>query len=412
MKLKSILDVDYYKLTMMQMAWAKHRDVVVRYDFQNRHEHIKLAEVINPYALRVQLIFEASSLRFQESDIDYLRQQKIFSEDFLAALSDWTPTTINVDVEDGQFKIWTEGPWWRAILWETMVLSIVNTMYNEILTDNKGLEDHQVWANGALILQHKAEIINRYADFNHDLHIVDFGTRRRYSADWQGFALSYFRGEIGQTLVGTSNVHFARQLGMTPIGTFAHEMDMVYAGIWQAKMTEYSYVEEQPFVLAHNQMLMEWGEMYPPEMHTALTDTWGTDFFFKHSKDYAEWDVRHDSGDPFRFVDRVDQWWIENRDDLNGGIVFSDGLDLTTILRLHSYCKSKGIHSSFGWGTNLMNDVGNKPISIVMKATMANGKPLVKLSDNIKKASGPAEMVAGVTLALVSGGKESRECMV
>jgi nicotinate phosphoribosyltransferase len=60
------------------------------------------------------------------------------------------------------------------------------------------------------------------------------------------------------------------------------------------------------------------------------------------------------------------------------------------------------VRMSFGWGTNLTNDFagcapkpndGLRAISLVIKATEANGRPAVKLSDNPEKALGdPAEI--------------------
>jgi len=60
------------------------------------------------------------------------------------------------------------------------------------------------------------------------------------------------------------------------------------------------------------------------------------------------------------------------------------------------------VRLSFGWGTHLTNDFrecATKPmpqlsaISLVCKVTHANGKPTVKLSDNIEKATGPADHI-------------------
>jgi nicotinate phosphoribosyltransferase len=39
------------------------------------------------------------------------------------------------------------------------------------------------------------------------------------------------------------------------------------------------------------------------------------------------------------------------------------------------------VNMGFGIGTNLTNDVGLKPLNIVMKLVEANGQPVAKLSD-------------------------------
>src|SRR5205823_538326 len=56
-----------------------------------------------------------------------------------------------------------------------------------------------------------------------DCVIADYGTRRRFSRDWQQEVLLTMRGALGPQLAGTSNVHFARLHDMVPLGTMAHE---------------------------------------------------------------------------------------------------------------------------------------------------------------------------------------------
>jgi nicotinate phosphoribosyltransferase len=73
-------------------------------------------------------------------------------------------------------------------------------------------------------------------------------------------------------------------------------------------------------------------------------------------------------------------------------LIYSDGLDLETIVKLYKlYCMDFKL--SFGWGTNLTNDCGIKPLNIVVKLSEINGRPTVKLSDVPGKAMGPAEEI-------------------
>ena len=76
-------------------------------------------------------------------------------------------------------------------------------------------------------------------------------------------------------------------------------------------------------------------------------------------------------------------------------MIFSDGLDTSSIIDLHQKFSGR-VKVSFGWGTNLTNDfrglVPNEQLgafSLVCKAVAANGRPTVKLSDNPNKAMGP-----------------------
>ena len=48
---------------------------------------------------------------------------------------------------------------------------------------------------------------------------------------------------------------------------------------------------------------------------------------------------------------------------------------------------------TFGWGTNLTNDLGFQALSLVVKPDAVDGIPCVKLSDNIAKATGAREEI-------------------
>ena len=52
------------------------------------------------------------------------------------------------------------------------------------------------------------------------------------------------------------------------------------------------------------------------------------------------------------------------------------------------------IISTYGWGTNLTNDLGLMALSLVIKLIMSNGYGTVKLSDNLNKATGKPDDVA------------------
>ena len=68
-----------------------------------------------------------------------------------------------------------------------------------------------------------------------DLKIADYGTRRRFSKAWHEEVLRVLSVRLGTAqspggmagvagqLAGTSNVLFAMKLGLTPLGTMAHE---------------------------------------------------------------------------------------------------------------------------------------------------------------------------------------------
>lgn len=385
MPIANLLDVDFYKFTMAQVAWRQYRDAQVRFEFFQRDTgqaapigtYLKGAYSIRSEVERIR------SMSFDHEMLRFLWDTSLFEKDFLDALKflDLPPVDVNID-PNGNLTMVTQGAWWKVTFWETILLATVNEMYNARRVEQTGHNIVKARADGLYQLQRKAEKAGIWAP---SAHITDFGTRRRFSHEWQGFALEILKRELGsEMLVGTSNVFWAKELGLKPVGTYAHEMDMVYAGL-------YYPIKPSELELAHRYMMRDWENQYPYAQRIGLTDTWGSDFFFRtFSKEQAiNWaGVRHDSGNPFQFIETTIRFYQNlGIDPTQKTIIFSDGLDVDTIIKIHEQCFGR-IQHGFGWGTDLMNDCGNLPLSLVMKATQVDGNPLVKLSDNLNKAIG------------------------
>ena len=86
-------------------------------------------------------------------------------------------------------------------------------------------------------------------------------------------------------------------------------------------------------------------------------------------------------------------WWRRNGEDPDGhSLVFSDALDLRDMSALHDAFGDRA-KVTFGWGTNLTNDLGFEPLSLVVKPDSVDGIPCVKLSDDLAKATGPRDEI-------------------
>jgi nicotinate phosphoribosyltransferase len=137
-----------------------------------------------------------------------------------------------------------------------------------------------------------------------------------------------------------------------------------------------------------------WYETLGQEYSIALTDTFGTEFFFRDfGKERSEkWKgLRQDSGYADVFARAQKGFYQKNGIDAKSKLfVPSDGLKTDIIMSLDEQF-GKEMKMIPGWGTDLTNDVGFKPLSIVMKAVEVNGFGTVKLSDNIAKATGKSE---------------------
>jgi nicotinate phosphoribosyltransferase len=385
--ISSLLDLDFYKFTMGQLVFLKYRDVPVVYSLVNRTREVRLAEFIDGGELRAELD-HVRGLRFNNSELHYLRGtneygDRMFQESYLEFLRDLQLPPYDLEEVDGSFRLQFDGPWSRAIYWETVALSIVNELYYRSLMNSLSpFEKDLVYARGKLRLAEKIRVLRGRPEIS----FVDFGTRRRFSRDWQHYVDRTLAEELPQQFLGTSSTESAMVHGLVPMGTSAHELNMVMSGIM--------HDSDDLIRASHNRVMEDWWELYGWGLSVACTDTYGSEFFFRDvdEEQARAWKgLRHDSGDPFEFGERAIRFYrdhgIDPREKL---LIFSDGLELPAILAL-----SKRFHGrvkvSFGWGTNLTNDMGFEPISIVVKAIEANGHRTVKLSDNLAKATGSRE---------------------
>lgn len=401
MIIDSLLDLDFYKITMAQFAFCYFPSTEVEYSFKNRKKDIRLADIIPLSRLKSE-IDNVKSLKIDRSRIDFLRKQEIFKEDYLGFLyklnRDVPMSDVRVDVVDGQFSITTKSTWVQAILWETLILSIVNELYYEYKLGGK-----ISFISGLDKLSNKIKLLKQYPK----IKFSDFGTRRRASKNWQALVVNKLKNQMSATqFLGTSNVELAFKYNIKPIGTFAHELPMIASGIW--------YDTDENLRASHGRILDMWYELYGEKLSIALTDTFGSKFFFEDFTERANsWNgLRHDSGDPFEFGEKAIEFYTKlGIDPKKKTIVFSDGLDIDLIIKLHLRFDGR-INVVFGWGTTLTNDLGYETLSIVMKAVVANGNSLVKLSDNLNKATGATEVVERYKRVFGYTNTDSKECIV
>lgn len=381
--------VDYYKATMGQVEFNKHPEAQVTFELKNRSSQ-RLSEYVTPTELSERL--NTLKQGWQPYEIAYLASLQDqagsvrFSEEYLNFLSDNSLPSVSVRYDDrGDLAVTTTGEWPLVTFWETVVMSEINEIYfaNKIERENLNIET--ILNEGEKRLSDKIALLQSRPD----IKIADFGTRRRFSYRWQRHVIERLAAELPENFIGTSNVFLANEFRLRPIGTFAHEMPMVYAALEEAR-------GDSPLD-GHEQMLRDWEESFKGELTTALTDTFTTDFFFRSftPKQARKWQgLRHDSGDPFAFGERAIAFYKSHDiDPLTKTIVFSDGLDIDMIIQLADRFKDR-VNLVFGWGTTLTNDLGLKPNNFVMKATKVNGQSTVKLSDNVGKHTGTSEAIA------------------
>lgn len=386
---RSFLDTDHYKLTMGQFVFRRYEDVPVKYAFKNRTKGVNLAEVIDEKELRQELD-RIQDLRPTQSELEYLaglrnNGKPLFGEGYLDFIRNIRLPDYNLKMENGEFQLEFEGPWAKAIYWETPALAAINELYYKAITDKMDLAQVEALEKeGIRRLENKIQTLEQ----NPDARFIEFGTRRRFSGEWQEEVVARLKERVPKQMIGTSNVYLAKRYGLEPKGTMAHETFMVMSGIM--------HENDDAIMASHNQVLREWFEDYGTDLSVALTDTYGTEFFFKDMtlEQARNWKgLRQDSGNPAEFARKqIEFYEARGIDPKTKLFVPSDGLDVETIVGLQNEFGGR-INTAAGWGTNLTNDLGLKPLSLVIKAVEANGHGTVKLSDNPAKAMGKPEDV-------------------
>lgn len=372
MIITSLLDTDLYKFTMMQVVLHQFPGAQVEYRFKCRTPGVQLGRFAREIRSEVQAL---CSLHFQEAELQYLRSLRFIKSDFVDFLSLFRLNERCIQIEanaDGDVEIVIQGPWLHTILFEIPVLAIVNEVY---FRNTVALPD---LVKGRLRLDQKMAQLQT-PDLQ-QLKIADYGTRRRFSQAWHEEVLRALANRLGAgaqgQLAGTSNVLFAMKLGLTPLGTMAHE----YLQACQALGPRLR--DSQVFAFE------SWAREYRGDLGIALSDVYGFKAFLRDFDLYfcKLFDgARHDSGDPFAWGEGMIAHYAQNRvDPKTKTLIFSDGLTVPRTIELYR-CFQGRCQLAFGIGTNLTNDLDDPPahvpLQIVIKMTRCNGQPVAKLSD-------------------------------
>ena len=366
----SLLDTDLYKFNMDQVIFHKHTDLCGQYYFKCRNEGI----VFTPEMAKEieEQVDHLCSLRFTKEELDYLRSIRFIKNDYVEFLRLWHPIRDYVSVslsDEGELSVIVDGPLFSAMQFEIYLLEIINEVYFRFKYDYK-----ELLKGAEARLDAKIKAMN---DGTYTFGFAEFGCRRRLSREWQDTVVRRFARET-KNCAGTSNVYLAMKYDLTPIGTYAHEFVQMYQGI-----------DMIPLAYTNHYAMQDWYDEYKGDNGTALTDTLTTDLFlmdFDRSMVNNYSGVRHDSGDPYEWGEKIiahyQKYGVDPRSKI---LLFSDSLDFDRAQKLYEYFKDRA-KVSFGIGTFCSNDTGEMPLNIVIKLQYVNGLPVAKLSDAIGKA--------------------------
>lgn len=434
--IRSLLDVDFYKPNMDFYEAEFLPDVQVTYGLINRSRHIPLALMVDEGEFRRQLD-HVRTLRMSPSDAAYLSGMdaynvRLYPERQIKRFKELTLCAYELAREGDQYRFTVTGlnreyvSWWEtiamAILLELKTRSVLKYM--------KRHELQVLYARATDKLYQKLKLLRQHPG----IVVVNFGLRRRHSHLWEKFVSEMCIDVLGPQFRGISNVLHAKDLGMTPSGTNAHQEPMQHVAL--------AYPDAEAMRQAPYEFIRNWEKLFPKALCIELGDAYTTEAFYRYMpEDLAEhtmrtWrGTRQDSGDPReecrQYIERCKRFGVDPMDKL---YIFSDGLTHEQIVELYLEF-GKQILLSFGWGTNLTNDFhGCHPdadaafthipgvnltwdqalagISLVCKVIAVNGVPAVKISNNPNKATGPKDVVDAYKKAFGVGAQVAQEVLV
>ncbi|WP_291570668.1 nicotinate phosphoribosyltransferase [Clostridium sp. UBA4548] len=349
--------MDYYQLTMSN-GYLSHgfKDTTVYFDMFFRKVPDKGGFAI---ACGLEAVVDyIKSLKFEESDIEFLKAKGIFSKDFLDYLRNFKFTCDIWAVPEGTVVFPNEpiltvcGPILEAQLIETMILLTIN---------------HQ-----SLIATKTSRIVRAAQGRN----VMEFGSRRAqgYDGAIYGARAAYIAGAIG-----SSNVYTDMEMGIPAIGTMAHSWVQLFGDEYEA--------------------FKAYAKIYPDNC-TLLVDTYnvlksGIPNAIRVAKEVLEplgkrlKGIRLDSGDMAylskecrRVLDKEGLWDCK--------IVASNSLDEFIIKDLIS----QGAYiDTFGVGERLITSKSEPVFGGVYKlVAVKEGEeivPRIKLSENVEKVTNP-----------------------
>ena len=379
--IQSVLDTDLYKFTTSYAYSKLYPRAYGQFRFIDR------GKTTYPQGFAEELkkeIQEMSKLALTKDEASFLYRELPYLPptyiDFVRGFR-FDPEEVKVEQDtEGHLSIIAEGLLYRVTLWETPILALVSELYYKML----GAQPDMEYTERTIISKAR-----KLAE--HGITFSMFGMRRRFSAAIEDRVTELLKEHAAGYLFGTSNVYYAYKHGLRVSGTHPHEWIQFHGAMFGYKMANYMAMED-------------WINVYDGDLGTVLTDTYTTDVFMRNfSKKHAMLftSLRHDSGDPLQFTEKVIARYRELRvDPTIKYIIFSDGLDPERAIEIANYCKGR-IGASFGIGTNFSNDVGNgvRPMNIVMKlwkckmTEKERWHPCVKLSDVDGKHTGEPEEI-------------------
>lgn len=348
---------DLYELTMMQGYFKNNANTTVVFDVFYRENPFGSSYAIT--AGLEQAIEYVENLRFDNSDIDYLRSTGFFQDDFLEYLRDFRFTGDIYAIPEGTIVFPMEplvkvvAPIIEAQLVETALLNIIN---------------HQ-----SLIATKASRVV--YAAGG---GVMEFGLRRAQGPDAGTYGA---RAAVIAGCVGTSNVLAGKLFDIPVKGTHAHSWIMSFESELEAFRYYAKLYPDNCLLLVDTYDTLRSGVPHAIKVFQEMRE---------QGMEFKVYGIRLDSGD-LAYLTKKARKMLDAAGFTDAVISASSDLDEYLIDSL----KTQGAQiTSWGVGTNLITAKDCPAFGGVYKlaaVTDENGHfiPKIKVSENIFKVTNP-----------------------
>jgi len=341
---------DHYQLTMSQVYFLKgHRDTKAVFDYFFRKLPFDSGYAI--FAGLEDLISTLETLRFDGEDMNFLKKQG-FDDKFIRYLKNFRFTGNIYSSLEGdvvfplQPVMQVEGNIIETQIIETLLLNILNFQS---------------------LIATKASRIRQAAEGH---MLIDFGLRRAQGAGGYYSSRASFIGGFD----ATSNVRAGRDYGIPVSGTMAHS----FVECYDDELTAFrDFAEENPDDCV---LLLDTYDTLKSGLPNAIKVA-----KMMEEKGKKLDGVRLDSGD-LAYLSKRSREMLDNAGLHYVKIAVSNQLDEYII---KSLLEQQAPIDVFGVGTNLVTGYPDAALDGVYKLAFANGKPRIKLSENLGKITLP-----------------------
>ena len=341
-------DNDLYTFTCQYYILHTYPRAEVRYSFFDRN-HTRYPKGFGK--LLQEQINGMKDVIITEEEIDFMKKKIYFLPEwyynFLRGFR-FNPSEVHIfqDLE-GYLSIMIEGKWYSTIMWEMPILSTISELMHTIKGDIEKVNRED---------EYKRAYEKGIKAFTNGLSLSDMGTRRRFDVINQHDVIAALKqahvdcikeGNCAGKFVGTSNVWFAKEFDLTPIGTMSHQI--------------ISFEECATGIFECNYNVMDkWSKCFDGDVGLYLYDCFGDRVFFSNlSKRLAKTfdGLRVDSGDEKEQTEKIiEKYKSLGIDPATKAIVYSNALSIDKAIEIHKYVNGRA-KDSYGIGTHLCSQV-------------------------------------------------------